>query len=329
MRSIMAEAEKTKPGSRAPARPGIYTPPMMAAVTPSNGTPAGPSIVPSGQAGPTTPGTWRTASGTGTATGASTPMKASSPSASAFPSLSAPRPPATTPGRPSLLAQSRTSSPLPSSGPSSRRPSGPVVTPVKPPLPEVIVPTRGKIDRDRRKTSEPAWSTAPIFQPAPVLPYVAASPHSGSGVQVSLLDIQRAELQVQQAGSLRLAPMSIAEIQAEERKTEQERAAQLEFERWWAAEEERVRAEQRRMTGMTGGGGASGGPGGGGSGSGGRGGSSRRKGRGGGGGGEGNRGGCGRGGGTSGGTALSGGRNRNAMPTAPAKTAPGPAGRGS
>jgi hypothetical protein len=61
---------------------------------------------------------------------------------------------------------------------------------------------------------------------------------------MSLLDIQQHERDAQaQRNELKMAPKSLLEIQEQERKDEQAKVAELEFQRWWAAEEARVAAE--------------------------------------------------------------------------------------
>ena len=61
---------------------------------------------------------------------------------------------------------------------------------------------------------------------------------------MSLLDIQQLERDAQaQRNELKMAPKSLLEIQEQERKDEQAKVAELEFQRWWAAEEARVAAE--------------------------------------------------------------------------------------
>jgi hypothetical protein len=234
MRSIIAEAETTrerKPSLPSGSKPGLYTPPMLSSTPPRSTLPnLTPSISSTG---------WRTS-----APQLVTPIRPGA--TSAFPALGATTPRSSTAPRPSLLAQSRTISPGPgtASGSGSRRPPGPTATPIKTAsTPEVIIPRR--VTCERKKTTEPAWSTAPVFQPAPAVPTLSPSP----GNQMSLLDIQRQELDIQRAGSSRLAPTSLVDIQAEESRVDAERVERLEFERWWKQEEQRVKEEQRREKG--------------------------------------------------------------------------------
>jgi hypothetical protein len=97
--------------------------------------------------------------------------------------------------------------------------------------------------------SEPAWTMAAPFATPP--PPVIVSPINYANATVSLLEIQRRERDAQMQAENKPPPMTILQIQEQERRVEEARVEQerkveearqveLEFERWWKEEQARL-----------------------------------------------------------------------------------------
>ncbi|KAJ7632971.1 hypothetical protein FB45DRAFT_914037 [Roridomyces roridus] len=150
------------------------------------------------------------------------------PPASSSPTLSPPITPSTS------LNRTPDAFPLPSASPAtpprSRAPQppapglGPVFTPTKQPVSRPAAPTMRRVSAGNNK----AWTQPP---PAPAI--VSSQPVSG----VSFVAIQ--QLQLEQGTSSVKDKRSLLEIQEEERARQEE----ADFLKWWAAEEQRVKAE--------------------------------------------------------------------------------------
>jgi hypothetical protein len=98
--------------------------------------------------------------------------------------------------------------------------------------------------------SEPAWTMAAPFATPP--PPVIVSPINYANATVSLLEIQRRERDAQMQAENKPPPMTILQIQEQERRVEEARVEQerkveearqveLEFERWWKEEQARLK----------------------------------------------------------------------------------------
>ncbi|OCF36502.1 hypothetical protein I316_01751 [Kwoniella heveanensis BCC8398] len=156
----------------------------------------------------------------------------------------------------SVQASQTTSSLLSTSTPTLSRPAGSqaspvpqrsgssnlIITPVKlgPPPPGSAQP---------RKTSggAAAWSTPTTFAaPQPIIPITPKTQTSATAyspsAQFSLLAIQQQERDIAELSAKKPAK-SLVQIQAEERKAEEDKAQEEEFMRWWAEEEARLAQE--------------------------------------------------------------------------------------
>lgn len=90
----------------------------------------------------------------------------------------------------------------------------------------------------------------PITYHAPPTPSPALI--SGTTASPSLKDIQQLEERIQtQKSELKVAPLSLLEIQEQERLKEREKETEAEFNRWWAQEEARIAAEKASATTTT------------------------------------------------------------------------------
>lgn len=98
--------------------------------------------------------------------------------------------------------------------------------------------------------SEPAWTMAAPFATPP--PPIAISPVNYASAAVSLLEIQRREQDAQYQAENQPAPMSIREIQEQERKAEEARQVEAEFERWWMEEQARLKIESKPVSDLAG-----------------------------------------------------------------------------
>jgi hypothetical protein len=86
---------------------------------------------------------------------------------------------------------------------------------------------------------------APFATPPPP---IAISPINYASATVSLLEIQRREQAAQYEAEHQPAPMSIREIQEHERKAEEARQVEAEFERWWMEEQARLKIESKPVS---------------------------------------------------------------------------------
>lgn len=126
------------------------------------------------------------------------------------------------------------------------------------PKPAVINPTRYNSNSNRKVSNDAAW-TVPTLS-APPIETLSLSPTSAA---VSLLSIQEAQTRQNiAAAAIKDTPRSLLEIQEQEKRDEESRVAEREFEKWWKEEEARVAREMAKVVKSGGGGG--GGPGGGG-----------------------------------------------------------------
>ncbi|KAJ9098327.1 hypothetical protein QFC19_006451, partial [Naganishia cerealis] len=247
LRSILAETKTSQPsnGKVTPAR-------SISNATPTRQVGFSPAPSPVGSYQTKTPldrgMTWRTtptttAQPTGLS-GASTPTRPVSSAQATFPSLSSAT---TTPQTKSGIIGARPSAtPPPGRSVSGQKPDGPQGS--QPTRSNVFVPTR-QATVASRKNSEPAWTMAAPFAtpPAPV----AISPINYANATISLLEIQRREQDAQFEAENQPAPMSIREIQEQERKAEEARQVEAEFERWWAEEQARLKIESNSVSGST------------------------------------------------------------------------------
>ncbi|KAI0032970.1 hypothetical protein K488DRAFT_8069, partial [Vararia minispora EC-137] len=226
MKAIFAETEAEQQRLAAPA-PGIYRPPSKDGLRPPSA--AAPVGIPTARASPgVTP--VNTPPRTNAAPRiATTPPRTGTPRATAGTAIAAPAWSPTAPAKPSGISTSR---PAPAPTPpkpvpaSSHAGLGPTITPSKRAEPLARTPSG--------PGARAAWTLRPV---QPVVQTAAASP-------LPFAEIQR--LQREATSAAPRDKRSLREIQDEERRRaeeERELEVEVEFLRWWAEEEERVRRE--------------------------------------------------------------------------------------
>ncbi|KAJ9118635.1 hypothetical protein QFC22_003855 [Naganishia vaughanmartiniae] len=245
LRSILSETKTSQPtnGKATPAR-------SIASATPTRQVGFSPAASPVGSYQAKTPldrapSTWRTTPTTPAQpsglSGTSTPIRPTATAQASFPSLSSAAIPAQT--KSGINATRPGAMPTAGRSVSGQKPD--VSQGSQPTRSNVIVPTRQAVAA-ARKNSEPAWTMAAPFATPP--PPIAISPINYASATVSLLEIQRREQAAQHEADNQPAPMSIREIQEHERKAEEARQVEAEFERWWMEEQARLKVESKPIS---------------------------------------------------------------------------------